>query len=363
MHSSTHHTYSSVPVEEESKRDRDPIPVGPIPDRYGFIMDERRPSILEASKIVVPSTSSVDKKALEKKRKKDLLRENIRMEKWRLMMVDWDRFRTRNFDLVKRRIRKGVPDCFRGAMWQGFAQSQALVRANPGVYKQMTEVEVAPWESDIMRDIARTFPKHVLFRDKNGLGQRSLLSVLRALSLYCPDVGYCQGMGFVTGLLLIYMGEEDSFWLMTSLMQNYGMEGLFKPGLPLLEKYFFQFDELIKFFFPKLHQHLARQGIDHSMYASQWFITVFTYNFPFDVVVRVWDIFLSEGIKIVFRVALAILKQYHDKLLECSFEDIIGVLKDVPFFIEADTIIPSALQIKLTTRKLKELEDRYNARQ
>ena len=58
---------------------------------------------------------------------------------------------------------------------------------------------------------------------------------------------------------------------------------------------------------PRLAAHFEREGVDHAMYASQWFITIFAYSFPFDLVTRVWDMFLLEGWKAVYRVALAVL--------------------------------------------------------
>ena len=60
------------------------------------------------------------------------------------------------------------------------------------------------------------------------MGQRQLMNVLKAYSVHNPDVGYCQGMGFIAGLLLLHMQEEDSFWLLTRLTSAYGMEGLYK---------------------------------------------------------------------------------------------------------------------------------------
>ena len=45
---------------------------------------------------------------------------------------------------------------------------------------------------------------------------------------------------------------------------------------------------------PKLGQHFVEEMINPSMYASQWFITVFTYSFPFHLTLRVWDVFLYE---------------------------------------------------------------------
>lgn len=45
---------------------------------------------------------------------------------------------------------------------------------------------------DILRDINRTFPTHVLFRSSGGMGQIMLENVLRSLNEYFPDIGYCQ---------------------------------------------------------------------------------------------------------------------------------------------------------------------------
>merc|ERR1719367_2619383 len=110
----------------------------------------------------------------------------------------------------------------------------------------MRKAKTAPCEGDIVRDINRTFPKHVLYRDKHGLGQVQLLNVLRAYSVFNAEVGYCQGMGFICGVLLMYMCEDDAFLMLCSLLENYRMAGLFMPDLPLLNKYFFQLQQLVE---------------------------------------------------------------------------------------------------------------------
>ena len=84
------------------------------------------------------------------------------------------------------------------------------------------------WWQVIARDINRTFPTHIFFRELDGMGQRSLLNVLKAYSVHNPAVGYCQGMGFIAGLLLLHMREEAAFWLLTRLTSAYEMEGLYK---------------------------------------------------------------------------------------------------------------------------------------
>jgi len=44
------------------------------------------------------------------------------------------------------------------------------------------------------------------------------------------------------------------------------------------------------------------------MYVSPWFLTLFSAHFKFDILVRVYDVYLLEGQKVIYRIALAIMK-------------------------------------------------------
>lgn len=285
------------------------------------------------------------------------------LEQWRVICIDFHRFRGKCPDKCKVLIRQGIPEFLRGSVWQKLALSRELLQKYPkDLYEQMRQSKTAPSEGDIVRDINRTFPKHVLYRDKQGLGQQQLLNVLRAYSVFNAEVGYCQGMGFICGLLLMYMREDDAFLMLISLLENYRMSGLFMPNLPLLNKYFFQLQRLLEMHMPLLYNHLAQQGVEPTMYASQWFMTVCIYNFPFSTVVRVWDIFLAEGVKIIFRIALALLKLNQEVLLSESFEQILQTLKRAPSRVESDTLIMVALSIKLKNKMLKDIESEWQTR-
>ncbi len=71
----------------------------------------------------------------------------------------------------------------------------------------------------IRRDIARTYPEHELFKEKDGGGQEALFNVMKAYSVHDREVGYCQGPPFIVGLLLMHMPEEEAFALLLKLMQ------------------------------------------------------------------------------------------------------------------------------------------------
>ncbi|KAG9138194.1 hypothetical protein Leryth_001417 [Lithospermum erythrorhizon] len=327
------------------------VPMLPVKvDGFGFVKQEGNS----------PDKLSRSRSGLEHKR------EERRIRKWRKMIgvggSDWKHYARRKPNVVKRRIRKGIPDCLRGLVWQLISGSRDLLLMNHGVYEQLVIYETSASELDIIRDISRTFPSHVFFQQRHGPGQRSLYNVLKAYSVYDRDVGYVQGMGFIAGLLLLYMSEEDAFWLLVALLKgavHAPMEGMYLAGLPLVQQYLFQFDHFVKEFMPKLGDHFAKEMINPSMYASQWFITVFAYSSPFHLAIRIWDVFLNEGVRIVFKVGLALLKYCHDDLVKLPFERLIVSLRKFPEdALDPDTILPLAYSIKVS-KSLAILKEEY----
>ena len=179
----------------------------------------------------------------------------------------------------------------------------------PNLYK---ELESQPIKEDleivIMKDLDRTFPLIQFFREKYGNGQRQLYKVLSAYSKYNTEVGYVQGMGFIAAIFLTYMDEESSFFMLHSLMKKYEMEGTFFDNFPDLKKKFFILLNLQKKLIPKIYNIFQRDGVLPTMYASTWFISLFSKTLDFKIVVRIFDCFFLEGFKVIYRISLALLK-------------------------------------------------------
>jgi TBC1 domain family member 10 len=126
-------------------------------------------------------------------------------------------------------------------------------------------------------------------------------------------VGYCQGMGFIAGLFLTYMSEEDAFYMFYAALQRSSapLRLLYLPRLTETKKVLFVFEKLCEMHLPQLWAHLTGEGMHPTMFFTEWMMCIFCRGFSFELVTRVWDIFLHEGnIKIVYRVSLAILKVY-----------------------------------------------------
>eukprot|EP01054_Gregarina_sp_Poly1_P009230 Gregarina_sp_Poly_1__9229@NODE_56_length_17373_cov_108_729111_g48_i0_p6_GENE_NODE_56_length_17373_cov_108_729111_g48_i0NODE_56_length_17373_cov_108_729111_g48_i0_p6_ORF_typecomplete_len333_score44_42RabGAPTBC/PF00566_18/9_8e24_NODE_56_length_17373_cov_108_729111_g48_i071458143 len=86
-------------------------------------------------------------------------------------------------------------------------------------------------------DLNRTFPEIPLFDAKV---QRSLHAILNAYANFAPHVGYCQGMNFVMGFILLvsdFAEDVEAFWFFAIMMSRYHLHGFFREGFPLLGVY------------------------------------------------------------------------------------------------------------------------------
>lgn len=120
------------------------------------------------------------------------------------------------------------------------------------------------------------------------------------------------------------MPEEEAFAVLVKLMEDYKMRDMFKPTMAELGLYIFQLENLVVEQFPDLNQHFQSQSFQTSMYASSWFLTLFTTAVSLPLACRIMDVFLSEGMEIIFKIALAMLSLGKDDLMSLDME---GMLK------------------------------------
>ncbi|KAJ7395982.1 Rab GTPase-activating protein 1 [Pitangus sulphuratus] len=184
------------------------------------------------------------------------------------------------------------------------------VTANSVFCPDLEKVKVldSAQESVIKRDIHRTYPAHDYFKDTEGDGQESLYKICKAYSVYDEDIGYCQGQSFLAAVLLLHMPEEQAFCVFVKIMYDYGLRDLYRNNFEDLHCKFFQLEKLMQEQLPDLHSHFSDLNLEAHMYASQWFLTLFTAKFPLCMVFHIIDLLLCEGMNIIFHVALALLK-------------------------------------------------------
>jgi hypothetical protein len=187
--------------------------------------------------------------------------------------------------------------------------------------------ETSPYEGIIEKDIGRSFPNVEMFRDPNGDGQQMLARVLKRFSLYDSKIGYCQGLGFVIGPLLMHMSDTEAFCILVRLMEYYDLRSCFLPDLSGLHLWIYQFQSLLSRHFPKLFAHLESLNIE-PLYVSQWFLSFFAVTCPLPMLLRIYDVLLLEGAcETLMRVALSLMRRNEEKIMACmEFEDAMQLL-------------------------------------
>ncbi|XP_043371671.1 USP6 N-terminal-like protein isoform X1 [Dermochelys coriacea] len=310
-----------------------------VTDRFGFLHEHELPI----------------RSAVEEKQK---LQEIERVDKWLKMLKKWGKYR--NSDKMFRRVYKGIPLQVRGQVWSLLLDIEKVKAENEGKYEKMKE-QARSFSSEIKQidlDVNRTFRNHIMFRDRYGVKQQALFHVLSAYSVYNTEVSYCQGMSQIAAILLMYLNEEDAFWALAQLLTNqrHAMHGFFIPGFPKLQRFQAHHEQILSKLFPKLKKHMDKEQMTTGIYTTKWFLQCFIDRTPFTLTLRLWDIYILEGERVLTAMAYTILKLHKKRLLKMSLEDLREFLQErisASLHYEDDDIIEQ-LQTSMTElRKMK----------
>uniref|UniRef100_H3CP22 USP6 N-terminal-like protein n=1 Tax=Tetraodon nigroviridis TaxID=99883 RepID=H3CP22_TETNG len=312
-----------------------------VVDRFGFVHENE-----------LPSYDSVEEKQKHT--------EVERTGKWLKMLRSWDKYK--NSDKLVRRIYKGIPLQLRGEVWCLLLDIPKIKEEKKDYYEKLKARArgLSPDIRQIDLDVNRTYRDHIMFMNRYDVKQQALFHVLTAYSVYNTEVGYCQGMSQITALLLIYMNEEDAFWALVKLLsgQKHAMHGFFVPGFPKLIRFQEHHDRVLKKTMPRLKQHLDKQEVFTSLYTMKWFFQCFLDRTPFTLTLRIWDIYILEGERLLPAMSYTILKLHKKHLMKLSMEELVEFLQETlskNFFFEDDFVIEQ-LQASMTELRRAKLD-------
>ncbi|XP_040297056.1 TBC1 domain family member 10B-like [Bufo bufo] len=273
--------------------------------------------------------------------------------KWLEMFSNWDKWLTRRFQKVKLRCRKGIPSSLRAKAWQLLSNSHDLLMKNPGKFEEMERQQGDPkWLDVIEKDLHRQFPFHEMFAARGGHGQQDLYRILKAYTVYRPEEGYCQAQAPVAAVLLMHMPAEQAFWCLVQICDKY-LPGYYSAGLEAIQLDGEIFFALLRRVCPMAYRHLKKFKIDPILYMTEWFMCIFSRTLPWASVLRVWDMFFCEGVKIVFRVGLVLLRHTLgsvDKLRSCQgMYETMEKLRSLPVHcMQEDVLLPEVSSVPVT---------------
>lgn len=272
-----------------------------------------------------------------------------------------------NPTLFSKRLTAGPPSTFRWTSWK--AALNVSIFYVPGKYERLKSHKgQSKWADTISQDVARTLPRHLH-------GCEGLERILRAYSLYNESVGYCQGMNYVAGLLLVVSGlrEEDAFWVFVALMEQRvpfdrlplcGLNKLFVPNFPLVKL----FEELfVKLLNKDLLAHFNTLGLPVELWFHKWISSLFLYSFPIRHCIRFWDAMMGNGISYFLPLACAILNKLAPKLREAATMEKCNELLKIPqqllakLFPDPEDIISSAEKLNINWESLKSIAQKHTS--
>uniref|UniRef100_A0A8R1I0P0 Rab-GAP TBC domain-containing protein n=1 Tax=Caenorhabditis japonica TaxID=281687 RepID=A0A8R1I0P0_CAEJA len=253
----------------------------------------------------------------------------------------WKQFLENNdyIDLTpetKSMCRKGIPNSLRATVWRILINQQVEdLKTVYGKYYYRNLCNIQSGEDEktysnvhqkqINLDLLRTMPNNVHFMSANSKGVTQLLQVLHAFCLHNPKIGYCQGMNFLAATALLFVGPEDAFWFLIAITERYFDKTYFDSNLTGAQADQEVLKGLLEVQHPKIMKHLQSLDIDVASFTLNWFIALFFDAVPFNTLLRIWDCFLLEGPKVLFRFAIVLIGKHEEEII--SRTDAIGIMR------------------------------------
>ena len=211
-------------------------------------------------------------------------------------------------------------------------------------------------------DIERTFSYMGIFKNESQLGN-NLREILRIFVVARPDIGYVQGLSYIAGTLLLQMDKFTSFVCFMNIILSPNILPFYRLDEENIKKRLELFNELLKLNLPKLYKHFEENEVLPEHYLLEWFMTLFTRNLHIDLALRIWDIYMIEGIITVYKSAVVIFKLNESKYLSMDFAEIMNSLRNLDKNnINEDKFVEELNNIKFNDKilnKIHQLNEEY----
>jgi hypothetical protein len=252
-----------------------------------------------------------------------------------------------------------------GEIWRRLAAEAEAVEANSSSEpRQAKSVAAGSKEGSmalLVQDLPRTFPQLAFFHERaDGKGEmaESFCELLRTYVCYRPDVGYIQGMSYLSGVLLLNMENTyQAFTCFANLINQHFCFDMYRLGSQASRRHFAVFERLFSEHLPLLYNHFRENEVRPEQFLLEWSLTLYSKALPLDIATRIWDCYLLDGEVFGFRVALGLLRMYGSRLARVDIEGILGFLSHLPQDLCGDKLFENIDAFKISQQRFQELLD------
>ncbi|NXG35627.1 TBD2B protein, partial [Dromaius novaehollandiae] len=237
---------------------------------------------------------------------------------------------------LKNLIRSGIPHEHRSKMWKWCVNLHVKKFKDstvPGYFQSLLQNALEkqnPASKQIELDLLRTLPNNKHYSSPTSEGIQKLRNVLLAFSWRNPDIGYCQGLNRLVAIALLYLEQEDAFWCLVTIVEVFMPRDYYTKTLLGSQVDQRVFKDLMSEKLPRLHAHFEQYKVDYTLITFNWFLVVFVDSVVSDILFKIWDSFLYEGPKVIFRFALALFKYKEEEILK--LQDSMSIFKYLRYF-------------------------------
>uniref|UniRef100_A0A668ANU3 TBC1 domain family member 24 n=1 Tax=Myripristis murdjan TaxID=586833 RepID=A0A668ANU3_9TELE len=200
----------------------------------------------------------------------------------------------------------------------------------------------------------------------NKAGLNSVKKILLCLGKYFPDMNFCPILPALVSLILHFSEDEAECFYSISRLISYK-----DPNKRYIDQTFLTyrascmtFGDLANKYCRGIRKLIASSDQNLFEFYSDWIMWIFA-DLPFTYAIRVLDVYLLEGYKVLYRVALALLSLYKVSV-SSRVADVEDFRRDMKSFVQnvarhctAEKLLEKAFMIQMATRR--ELNLLFNA--
>jgi hypothetical protein len=251
-----------------------------------------------------------------------------------------------NPKILLNNIISGVPNRYRGRFWLKCIGNQLSI--TPDYFDINLSKFYEKYEDTKESKYKLPFPYLGIFKENTPL-TLDLCEVINGFVISRPDIKYNEKISYLVGMLIINMDKYQAYVSFMNLILNPNIiiyylsndkdEPVMEYGysntptgdedtninknkkIPsIVEKNLRRviFKQLLFHNLPELCSNLELLNVLPEDYFDEWNQTIFSKNFNVDISMKIWDLFVVQGEKIIFDAGIALMKELEEELNNCE---------------------------------------------